>query len=451
MSKKWWIGFIILALVTRTINLDTHAHFLTDESSDLVHMHQFWVEKKLTLVGPVAEDRSHVFSSLIYYMLMPFAAALNFDPLGPVVGMVFYGVLTAVGLVYLTQLKSPRFTNLVAVLAIVWLPLVETSRWAWNPNLIIFWLVWGLVLEARKPGRLGQLLAGICWGLAIHQHYLAIIPVTLYGLWKRSAWFVLGVAAPLVPFVIFDLRHPPGLFIMRNVQYKSWGGGFSFDHQAKMTLDVFKLFVLYFFQSRVLAAIGSVLILGLIATGRRNVWLLIWMVAILAMTQLSPQTHYVLPALTFFVLWLITQTTFASKIMARLITIVMILGSIFALPKLVIGNRWDGNLKLDRKVTDILQREIESKKLINANLAILGSENNFTNGNMYRDLLLVRNVRMRSNLEYTLSDNLFVVTQSDEQHLRKDAALEMEGFRTGPVEGPWPAVDNWRVYQFNRY
>ena len=69
MKKLGIVLILAAALMVRVYRLEESSHFLSDESRDLVNMHQIWVEKKLTLAGPISDDGSHMFSSLTYYLL----------------------------------------------------------------------------------------------------------------------------------------------------------------------------------------------------------------------------------------------------------------------------------------------------------------------------------------------------------------------------------------------
>lgn len=59
MYKKifLFIFFILLLLLIRTYNLDHTARMTRDESSDLRRIHQYYIEKKITLVGPESSDK----------------------------------------------------------------------------------------------------------------------------------------------------------------------------------------------------------------------------------------------------------------------------------------------------------------------------------------------------------------------------------------------------------
>ena len=93
-------AFIFLIFFTRLYNLDGTARFTRDESSDLARMHEYYQNKQISLVGPISSEGDKVFSSLSYYMILPFAVLFNFTPVSPVYGMAFLGILTA-GLLFL--------------------------------------------------------------------------------------------------------------------------------------------------------------------------------------------------------------------------------------------------------------------------------------------------------------------------------------------------------------
>lgn len=158
--------FLAALSFTRFYNLDHTARFTQDESSDLLRMHQYWSEKRITLVGPISNDNSKVFGSLTYYMLMPFAAAFGFSPISPVYGMAFWGIVASVLFVLLVHSLNPKLTILAAIISLIWYPLLETSRWAWNPHLVIFWpILAAVIFQKRQKIGLMSIFSLVCfWG-----------------------------------------------------------------------------------------------------------------------------------------------------------------------------------------------------------------------------------------------------------------------------------------------
>src|SRR5438067_815920 len=104
VKQKIILGLlVILTLFTHFYNLDRTSRFSRDESSDLVTIHQYFVDKKLTLVGPIDSTHTKVFGSLTYYLLMPFTILGNFDPVSPIYGTAFFGLITAAILILLIK------------------------------------------------------------------------------------------------------------------------------------------------------------------------------------------------------------------------------------------------------------------------------------------------------------------------------------------------------------
>lgn len=438
-----------LAIGVRMLLLDTSTHFLSDESRDLVNIHQIWVEKQITLVGPISDDRSHVFSSLTYYMLLPFAVILNFDPLGSVIGAVFWGILTWGLVVYLGYKTNPKWMLWIMILASVWWPMVETARWPWNPNLMLFWLFLGLVTS--------NFLSGMSLGLAVHHHYLALVPGFLTIIKRKSIWGGLGLVVALSVFVIFDLLHPPGIFVGKMISYNQNQMGQNILKTLLKLPDVLNFFGQYIFGHKQIAMVGLVLILLLaiwdvINQHRARSWLVIWFLTLLPLVFYSTQSHYLLPAVPVFAMWLFSTRQGWGSRWAKVTLVLLIAGSMTALPKHYQQPDWMGNLKLMRGATRIIREQIISQQLKNPNLAVLSSPDIYPSGKKYRDLLLVNEIRIKPYEEYETSDNLFVITKGEEKTLREDPAAEIMYFRDGPVTGVWEIPEtNWRVIQFNRY
>jgi hypothetical protein len=450
------ILIIILALFVRIYRIDESSRFLFDESRDLVNIHQIWVEKKITLVGPISEDRSHVYSSLTYYMLLAFAVMFNFDPLGPVVGAVFWGLVTFGLFVWCIKMFSPRMLWFAAVIGALWFPFVQLSRWAWNPNLIFIWFFSGLILSGNKKP-IWQFFSGLALGLTVHHHYLAIIPLGLWVVWKRNLWVFLGIASAIFPFVIFDLRHPPGIFITRMI-------GYNRDTVGQNILPVLLRIpatIVYFydniFMNKVLSVISIFGTLIIIVDDIKKMsasypWLFIWLLSLIPITLFKLQFWYLYPTIPFFLIWLFFQRKGMGAKVEKILLSLIIAGSLLTISGLWYQPDWQGDLRIVRGVTEILEMQIKSENLKNPNLAVLGSDDIYTNGNRYRNMLLIRNVGTKPYNEYGTSDNLFVITTTDEKTLRRDPALEITDFRNGPVAGIWQIPGTgWKVIQFNKY
>lgn len=299
---------VVIGIFVRLYRLEESSHFAFDESRDLVNMHQIWVEKKLTLVGPISEDRSHANSSLTYYMLLPFAALFDFEPIGPVIGSVFWGLLTSILMYLVLKRINPEFSKYAAIISAIWIPLVITSRWAWNPNNLTFWIFLALYLDKYKHW-IFRFLVGLFMGLAFHHHNLAIIPIFIWTIYKRNLFVALGVACSFLPFVIFDLRHAPGIFLVKMIGYNKG----SFEQNLLDLIQKIPTMINYYFnflfQNKWFAVLGIFLtfivaIKELFYKNANRIWFVLWFFSLVPLVLYKNNNHYFLPGIPFFIIWL---------------------------------------------------------------------------------------------------------------------------------------------------
>lgn len=463
------IIFLALLLLTRFYNLNYTARFTEDESKDLVGMHQVYVDKKLTLVGPTNDQGTKVFSSLTFYMLLPGAIILNFSPSSPAYSAAVWGIITAVLLVILAHKVNKKLSYLVAALTIFWFPLLLTSRWAWNPNFIPFWIVLSLLLLTYKS-KWAKLAAGLALGLSIHAHYYSVFAVGIFLL-LVSAFYLqkkqirdmfhlwIGFAIPLVPFIIFDMRHPPGIFLPSLLSQSGTVGG-SFDLGLVISKSVGNLHeaLLSYSQSGVLYVVLLVLtaLLFIFDVRKRNgnlLYLAPWIFQIVLISFI-PQffPHYLLPGLIFFVVWLVSKREGVGHKLAYMTLLLLLVGGIFSVRKQLTEATFTPPTTVVEEIAKDMERAIVSGDLKNVNIAVLGSPDQNTEGKKYRDLFLVNTGRsILTKNEYQFADHLFVVSTSTENTVRQDPSYEISRFRKGPLVESWK-IDNseWFLYHFTR-
>lgn len=468
--KLTLIFFLLLLIFTRLYNLDHTARFIWDESSDLVRMHQFFVEKKLTLVGPISEDNSKVFGSLTYYMLLPFAVLGQFDPASPAVGAAFWGTLTGLLLFFLAKKINPSLLLPSTLLILLWFPLVQTGRWAWNPNLIPFWTTLALLATLYQT-RPSLFLSGFALGLTIHHHPLAIFALVGFGITSFIAYihkkrldffltFTAGTILALLPFLIFDLRHPPGLFLTKILYFNHADIPFSLSAFSSKFLSLYKFFLLYLTQSSLTPTLLAFLLPLLLFLDLKNhrsalIYFLPCLTQLAGLTFIyydGQSPHYFLPALVFFFVWIISPRKSFSHLVSTLTLLLLIISSFFSIIPQLTTTTWQTDIPTVKTATQIISQEITSQDLKNNNLAVLSSPDNNIYGRRYRDLLLIQNTPLLPKEEYQYSDHLFVISTATISDLRQDPAYEMKFFRSGPLINQWPIPDsNWTVYRFDRY
>jgi len=470
--KKGWLVFalvfILLLLFTRVYNLENTARFIWDESSDLVNIHRIYVEKDITLIGPISEDGNKVFGSLTHYMYLPFAVIGNFDPVSPAYGAVFWGVLTAIGFVLLIYRLNKKYLPLAILLTIIWIPFLETSRWAWNPNLIPFWSVVALHLWiSKKPYY--KILAGFALGLAIHHHYIAIFSVLALGIAtffyakaskkeriKQTIYFFLGAFIAILPFILFDLVHKPPLFVTRILYFNYIDASKTL---LEKTTNGINLLSLYYLRNIFFVIIFAVPFFYLIYFDikKRNkglIFLAVWLVQLVLTFSIQDfWVHYMHPGLIFFVLWLFYPRKKIGKKVSIYLIIILIISSLLFLPSFLKNKTWQTDIPSVRKITTVMEDQITENGLENINITVLASPDSNLNGRRYRDMLLLQDISLLTKYEYQFTDNLFIVSTSNEDDLRKDLSFEIMRINYGLdrlVDYDEIPNSDWKVYRFRK-
>lgn len=181
---------------------------------------------------------------------------------------------------------------------------------------------------------------------------------------------------------------------------------------------------------------------------------IIWFLYLLTLSIVGiVYAHYFLPVIVFFLLWVLEKRNDKFNWLSRLLLLIITISSLIALPRILTEGNWESNIKYTKEITSIIENEVVEQALINANIVVLASEDPNIYGRKFRDIIQIhKKVKLKSKDEYYISDNLFVVTTADEERVRNDPAVEMDGFRRGILKTAW-IVDgsDWKVYRFDRY
>ncbi|MCL4415736.1 MAG: hypothetical protein M1365_03400 [Actinobacteria bacterium] len=288
---------------------------------------------------------------------------------------------------------------------------------------------------------------------------LSLLSIKERNFLKPTVW-ILGVFITLAPFVIFDLRHPPGLFLTRILYASPVETTFSSLEIFNKAWVWFQYMLKYYTQSNLLSfmlgvSISLLLIIDIKTREKAILFAIPWVTQVIGLIFIyNPGPiyyYYLLPSTIFFLTWLIIPRQSYSKIITSIILAILLLGGLFSIiPKLTQTN-WQTDIKSIREINYFISKMITANDMKNVNIAVLESPDNNTYGRRYRDLLLLQNINLRSKDEYDLTDHLFVVSMGDEQALRKSPAYEMHNFMSGLLVN-FLQVNNseWKVYHFTR-
>lgn len=464
--------FVLLVLAigfTRLYNLPKTTRYHHDDSRNLRDMHRIYVTRDLTLIGPISGDKSIIYPSLSFYMLLPFAAIGNFEPTAPPFGAAFYGLLTALLLIYLVRRVNKSFVIPISVLAIVWFPLIDSSRIPWNPHLVPFIQVLA-IMAFLKEGKIFKFISGILFGLTFHLHYFSIVGTLIFfalvGLsflkekrLKEPVIIGLGFFLTIIPFIVFDLLKPPGLFFGKFLQSNLIRSGFAWEARS-FYLSFWNNVqnVLLLLGGNVLFAIilGSIFLYTIwldIKKKRSSFMFLIPVVGQIAAISFLPEyfDRYFYLTLIFFVVWFVSKRSKKEYVLVVISFVIMFVASINPLKDYLERPTREPSTYTAKEVVNYVSNKTGEDDLKNINIAVLASPDRDPLGGIYRDTLLIKNIDLLLENQFDITDNLFVVSTSEETVVREDPANVMNGFRSGALVDTFNVeTTDWRVYLFNR-
>lgn len=467
------IAAIVVLILTRLIFLDTSARFIWDESEDLVRMYKIFQEGKITLIGPISQDNINVYGSLTYYMLLPFAIVFNFDPIGPVIGAAFYSLVSILMLALILGKKFGwNLAGSVLVLSFIF-PFLQAGRWAWNPNLVPFWQILSLyvyffIFLEKKRG-IWLFLSGFLQSLAIHNHWYAVFALGGFALlvfldltqkrqWIYLGYFLAGIIVGISPFLLFDLSHPPGLFITRMIYFSPLAlakGAFNFKTFFLKMVTFPYHFLLYVFQNRIVSCLMLVLLIGysffsLKEKSKGCLFLLPLLFQLIGLSLIggSIHQHYFLPGVVFLIIWLFyTGKKFQPNFFQKLIICLFFIFSIKPSVSEITKNNWMTNITATKKIVAVISEDLDSRK---CNLVVVASPDRNTKGKRYRDLLFLKEINLLPDDNYRDNECLYVVSSSNEEVIKKDPAYELDRIRDLESDRKWEIENSiWYLYRFD--
>jgi hypothetical protein len=446
------IFYFLLLIFSRFYNLGISSRFIWDESSDLVRMSELYLHPKLTLIGPMSQDGVKIFSSLTYYLTLPFVAIFKFSPVSSAYATAFFGVLTILILfIALKKIKINKTTlTLSLILFLISFPLLESSRWAWNPHFIPFWQSLAvLFLSFNLP--VLNIFAGLFMGATIHHHWYAVF--SGLGIGFKKIYYYLGIFIAILPFIIFDLTHPPGLFLSRAL----------FFSPISPTNNSFNLAVIYkiplqFFtylsgNNTTLGFLVLILSIFLIIKNKKKInftYLIPVIFQLLGLMFIKSEvfTHYLLPAVLFFYFFIIVN---ANKIkIFNLILICLILSNLFSLKKIFFQNDWSTNINAINEITNIIESQSKQDKA-KFNIAVLSSPDPNTKGQRFRDLLRLRKIDTAPDHDYQNINQVYFLSYASWDKLIQDPSYEISNFRNSKPISTWPIKNSsWILYKVQK-
>lgn len=475
---------LLVLFLSRYVNIERSARFTRDESSDLLRIKAIYTAKQLTLVGPIGLNNTSIHGSLSYYMIMPFAVAYGFDPIGPVVGTGFYSIIFILIFAFLLSRFFYRpFWLTVLFLSFVF-PFLQAGRWAWNPYYIPFWqiiaLAFGLFAYTIKDKDQTKnivkfalwIMAGFALGLTVHNHWYAVFSVAgvefilllqLLKDFKKNVkiftFFSFGIfLAAILPFLVFDLKNPPGLFLTRFLYFSPLAN----QSHTSLTLTTLmrdlglylKVNINYFFQNGFVTNVFLVLLFIYLfyvykySLVPKKIILLIpaiFQITGLVILRADPLPYYFLAGSVFILLFiLIPDKKSRFSFLQKIVLCYFFLFSLYPAFQEITKNDWTANIGRNRKIVDIIAKNFINQR---CNVFVPASPDRDGTGAKYRDLLKIRNIPVLENDEYNNYSCIFIVTTSNLQTIENDPSYELGLIKGLKPTNEWQAED-WKIYKF---
>ncbi len=222
------VFILALASFMRLYKISEYMTFLGDEGRDAIVAKQI-LEGNLTFLGPRASAGDFFLGPIYYYMIAPFLALFNYDPVGPAVMVALFGVATVFLIYFVSSKFFSKEAGLIAASLYAISPIVIAfSRSSWNPNPVPFFtllMLFVLYLGVKRNSLALSFLVGILLGIILQLHYIAvflgviifvftlisnilivrkkIIKSLIFKYVVIFMGFILGIS----PFLFFELRH----------------------------------------------------------------------------------------------------------------------------------------------------------------------------------------------------------------------------------------------------
>lgn len=224
-----WI-IVVLGFILRTYRISDFLGFWFDQGRDGVIIWNLIHHREFFLIGPTTGIEGIFLGPFYYYLIAPFYALGNGNPVVPAL---FMGVLNTVT-IYLLYVVGKRFVGrgaglIAAALYAFSFQFISASRWLANPTPLPFFAIlaiWSLLeIVHNNPKKRWWPLLGLTLGLSLQLEAASatfFLPVTLLVLvwcrkglaftWKKFFLLAVSFGVTLLPQLLFDFRNNHILF-----------------------------------------------------------------------------------------------------------------------------------------------------------------------------------------------------------------------------------------------
>lgn len=263
----------------------------------------------------------------------------------------------------------------------------------------------------------------------------------------------------LAPFVIFDLRHPPGLFtttyFSRTPHVDVEGSSISMFGKILRNIAVagYTMVRHPWLSTIFLVLSGILLSVDLLKKDFHNLrWLFPAIALIVVGVALEAfETRYFLAAIMFYLMWLFLPRVKKAAVLQKVILSFLILASIVSVRPVMTRPEIPPDIYTIRSITTIIRKlYADNPDIKNANITAVASDDLDMLSGKYRDLFSIYGISFRAASEYDASEHLFALSQSPEEVVRSSESYPLRVFGQTKLRGVYPVTNSdWKVYWFS--
>ena len=469
MKRFYLICFIVTIAITTFLRLyrfDSFVTFLGDQGRDALIIKRIITLEHLPAIGAPSSVGQVYLGPFYYYLIAPFLALFNFNPVGLAFGV---AMLSLIGTVWSYNIVKKETTLATAAifgfLMAFAFPLIELARFSWNPNLLPFFAFLTIYFFYRWISKLNikdAILFGAFFAFSIQLHYLAafmfptFLIFYLYTIWnlknKRSiliqtGYTMLAFLVFISPLIIFDLRH--GFLNSKNFLALFQTGGLATGSSYNIRLiETVAFFMTHStqYQLNIFLSIGilfTILLLGLAAIKKnQSLFVSVHLANIIfyligfALLQSPRHLHYFGPIymsfylLISYLLLLIRSKTFRSVTAAVLVVGFIILNA----PHYYFFTESPNNqIGHSRTVADFLVPKIQGKPFNIATWPVEFGED------PYLYFMELKGARPADRKKLEIADQMFVICEKEPCPVIDSPSWNISMF------GPAEIVESWDI------
>lgn len=224
-NKFFWIflGFFLLGTFLRVYNFEPWLHFELDQARDAILIDESLDGGflNLPLLGPRAGGSLLRLGPIFYYIEYGFSLLVNNSVLGSALAVLFFSILALIAFYFFMRRCFTKTISLAtgAIFATS-LFVITYSRFAWNPNLLPFFILVFLLallravdIEKEKKQGFWLLMSAFLFGILSQLHFLAMVIIfivaVIFLIIKRPRIKIIFWAGSIM--IVFILNLP--LFI----------------------------------------------------------------------------------------------------------------------------------------------------------------------------------------------------------------------------------------------